>query len=263
MSTLILQRRPLIRQPLDAKPSSPLETRTMARMTISNYSLDAGWLSQFLAVTFNGKTMEDLLHLTMLRIINSFGEPLRLQANHLTNANAPVANYLFTGDHMRKYLRDGEFKYNQTRSIHIPLAGNDITFTTPRLLISGPMPDLVADGSYGRAPINGSSLEINYILFLERARDNPALFPEDQTGQERLEVVMGKTILHEMIHNEGHTHPSRSAFGAYNPSDVYWRTFPEVCEQAFFNLFRDDLFPGTTTISNLVGVAEDDKCGTR
>ncbi len=185
----------------------------MASMTISNYKLDSGWLNQFRAVSFNDKTVEDLLHLTMLRIINSFGEPLRLQANYLTNANAPVAAFVFNGDHMRKYLRDGEFKYNQSRTIRVPF-GRDITFTTPKLLVSGPSPDLAGRGANGRAPINGSSLEINYIRFIERARDNPTLFPENQTGQDRLEVVIGKTILHEMIHNEGHRHPSRAGFGS-------------------------------------------------
>lgn len=234
----------------------------MARMTISDYKLDSNWLAQFRAMKFNGKTMEDILHLTMLRIINSFGEPLRHQANLLTNAHSPVKDYIFYKGDMERYLRDGLFKYNQQYTIKIPARyGGDIVARTPRLLVSGPMPDLVEERKNGRAPVHGSSLEINYILFFERAHDNPTLFPEDQVGQERLEVVMGKTILHEMIHNAGYDHPDRSQFGAYNPADVYWRTFPEVCEQAFFNLYRDKLFPGTQTIFNLVGVAKDDMCG--
>jgi len=45
---------------------------------------------------------------SMQTLINSLGEPLRNQANLLTDSNAPVSQYVFDGNQMALLLRDGE-----------------------------------------------------------------------------------------------------------------------------------------------------------
>jgi hypothetical protein len=224
---------------------------------MNDWIIDPAWLGQMNAAVWNGRTFSAILQASMQRLISSFAEPLRHEANVLTNANAPVVQYVFDGNQMARHLRDGHFKYNQLAELR-PIA---INVPTPQLVVRGPRPGNVGTTINGRAGINKDWIEINFPRLIGFANGNPGWFPNNAIGDARLEVIVGKTMLHEMMHNHGFQHPDHPGT-AYNPAEVYWRTFPEVAEQAYFRL-NQALFPGLNTILNLTGNRNDTGyCGT-
>lgn len=191
--------------------------------TMDNWTIAGEWIEPMQRVNCLGTTFYAHLMDSMSKLVSAIGEPLRHQANLLTNANAPVADYVFTGDDMAKYLRDGNFKYGTTPG--------DI------LVIHGPDEELLIKDSNARAPINGHTMRLNFYKYVNMVHENYSnWFPENDVGLGNLKTLLGKVVLHEMLHNEGFSHPNRSDFGNYNASDVYWRTFPEVAEEAYNRL---------------------------
>lgn len=218
---------------------------------MQSWHIDPAWLPQMNAATFNGNTFTAILQTAMERLISSCGEPLRAEANALTDANGPTPQFPFTGHDMASFLRYREFKYNQTYDPPVQPGTIAISTTTPRLVIRGPRPSDVGSMVNGRAGIGEDWIELNFPRLLAVVTADPILFPINAQGQARLEVLIGKTVLHEMMHNHGFRHPDRPA-GAYNPTHQYWRTFPEVAEQAYFRL-NQALFPSLLTVLNLTG----------
>jgi hypothetical protein len=231
-------------------------------IAMTDWQIDPVWVTQMNAVTFNGNTFTAILQAAMQRLINSFGQDLLDEATVLINANAQTPQFPFGATEMNLYLRDGEFKYNRFFTPPNPPAPGNIAipiFDDP-LVIEGPTPTMGSNIN-GQAGINGGRIALNFPVILAFAVADPSLFPANNQGQARLEVLIGKTILHEMMHNHGFRHPVRPA-GAYNPVDQYWRTFPEVSEQAYFRL-NQVLFPSLGTILNLSGnVSGLGECGT-
>ncbi|MBW4475174.1 MAG: hypothetical protein KME45_33070 [Stenomitos rutilans HA7619-LM2] len=186
---------------------------------------------------------------SMLTLVNSFGEPLRHQANLLTNANAPVDGYSFNGAAMNKYLKNADFKF---------------TSTAP-LVISGPTEEMILENYNGFAPDSdsrypGRQIRINIYRYIFSVQQNVGgFFPQNGTGLANFKTVLGKLVLHEMLHLEGYSHPAQGGV-SYDPSLIYYRTFPEVAEQAYFRLRSNTFPPGTVTVFNLTS-AEERNCG--
>lgn len=176
-------------------------------------------------------------------LVSSFGEPLRTQANLLTNANAPVADYLFTGQHMTNYLRDANFKFGTSPG--------DI------LVIHGPDEEMLREDTNASAFIGGHTLKLNFYKYVNMVHENlNGWFPQNDVGLGNLKTLLGKVVLHEMLHCEGFRHPDHPGTG-YDPTVIYWRTFPEVAEEAY-NRLRGGLPNGAF---QLVGDAVKAHCG--
>jgi hypothetical protein len=216
---------------------------------MSSWVIDPVWVPQMNAAVFNGSTFTAILQAAMQSLINSFGQRLLNEANVLTNANPPTQQFPFNTAHMENLLRDGKFKYNQYPEPVVAPGTIAISIPTPQLIIRGPRPTDVGTSVNGRAGINEDWIELNFPRLLSFVASDPTLFPNNAQGQARLEVLVGKTILHEMMHNHGFSHPERPA-GTYNPADAYWRTLPEVSEQAYLRLNQAQ-FPSMATVLNL------------
>ena len=86
-------------------------------------------------------------------------------------------------------------------------------------------------------------------------------FPQNDVGLQNLKTLLGKVILHEALHSEGFKHPDRPP-GLYDPSLTYFRTFPEVAEEAY-NRLRGGLPEGAFQLTgNDLSDATASHCGT-
>lgn len=234
------------------------------QLTSNDFVIDSNAATAMAAVAFNGVPFVTILTNAMARLLGDIGQPLLNEANTLVSANGPTAQYPFSTADMERLLRDGNYKYN----VHPPLPQPQpgvvlITIPSPRLTILGPEADMLGTTINARAPINGDLIRIHFQRFVAFANSDPATFPLNAHGMTCLEVIVAKTVLHEIMHNHGFRHPNRSTAPAtYTPSDSYWRTLPEVAEQAYFRLYQG-LFPGFTTILNLTThVSNLGVCGT-
>ena len=215
---------------------------------MQNWTIAGEWIEPMKRIQCLGTSFYAHLMDSMLVLTNSFGDPLRTQANLLTNANAPVADYLFTGDHMTRYLQRGDFKFGTTPA--------DI------FIIYGPDEQMMIEDYNGRAPLNGHTMRLNIYKYYRMVRDNfNGWFPENDIGLQNLKTLLGKVVLHEALHSEGFKHPDRP-LGEYDPTVTYWRTFPEVAEEAY-NRLRGRLPEGAFQLTgNGVSDGLSSHCGT-
>jgi hypothetical protein len=145
---------------------------------------------------------------------------------------------------MVEYLKDGNFKFGTTPA--------DI------LVIHGPDEGMLLENLNGQAPIGGNMIRINYLKYVIMVQNNlNGWFPANNVGLQNLKTLLGKLVLHEMLHCEGFRHPTHPRT-AYDASATYWRTFPEVAEEAY-NRLRGGLPNGAF---QLVDSAQKSHCGT-
>ena len=199
------------------------------QFTMDNWTIAPEWVEPMQAIPCFGANFYAFLMDSMLHLVQSFGDDLHLRANLLTNANGPAGGYEFTGDQMYKYLHEADFKFG---------TGGD------RLFISGPDEEMSTKNQNGRTIVGSNSIRINIYGYSNLVQQNfNGWLPFDDTGRYNLKTLIGKVVLHEMMHCEGFSHPDRSLYGAYDPSATYWRTFPEVAEEAYTR-FRGGLPDG-------------------
>jgi hypothetical protein len=209
--------------------------------TMNDWAIDFPWNTPMENLLVYDTPFNRFLLDAMLNLVDSIGEPLRFQANLLTNQNGPLPPHLFTGADMERYLRDGDFKFGP--------GGR-------RLLIAGPSEDMLTNwGVLGRAPLETPfTIRINIYYFANEVnRGNSPYFPPTPNGYRNFKTAIGKTILHEMLHQQGFYHPARGN-AAYNPTLPYFRTLPEVAELAYYNL-RSDTFPAGTAPGTVLNLA--------
>lgn len=198
------------------------------------------WEGDMDLANWQGVSFSDLLRGAMIRLNSDLaaGNVLR-EANALIAANAPVG---FTSDQMIALLGRGEFRYRQRVGI--------VHF--PQLEIHGPHNGTPASVNGRVTQLNDFDVYINFPTIINWANANPTIIPAGQTGRECLEIYIGKTILHETMHNHGFTHPGGQP-PAFSPADPHYRTLPEVAEHAFYNIYRASHFGGAINALPLTG----------
>lgn len=163
------------------------------------------------------------LHILSGRIFN--------EAVTLVEAHSPIG---FDLQDMIRLLRDGEFPFTPQRPLVIHGGNNGLAgywgfWNGGRSIqinfgydISSPNPDASTDGLF------------------QYADRSPTSFPQNSSGSLRLEVLIGATILHEIMHVVGFHHGDPPSGSADTPSHEYNRTLPEVVGQAFGNIYFSD-----------------------
>ncbi len=224
---------------------------------MTDWKMASGLRTAMSTDILNGKSTDTILDAAMQKLIDSFGRTLANEATALFLANPPTSKYPFNSGDIDNYLRDGNLKYNQSYSTGgptSPIGTIAIPLFTPLLLISDVASGTSKDiNAYTYTDINAYEIHLNAQAFLDFFTSNPTLFPDNAVGQARLEIIYGKTILHEILHNHNFSHSDRDAAPTnYDPTHEYWRSFPETAEQAYFLLHQAEFPSGTTTVLNLL-----------
>lgn len=217
------------------------------------YAFGDGAVAAFQGSNWNGRTFDQIISNSIVQLNQTLGQQLLANARALCSANPPVNN-IFTDADMVRMLVDAKYSYGGWP----PVPPDVLAIPMYPVVFRHAEPGTAVTTS-GYAIVGGHEIWINPASFINAANAFSALFTNNQVGQTRMEVIVGKTILHEVIHTQGFDHPNHPGT-TYNPSDPYWRTLPETAEQAYF-LIHSALFPGFGTIHNISGPTASMQCG--
>ncbi|MEP7338566.1 MAG: hypothetical protein ABI977_12580 [Acidobacteriota bacterium] len=205
------------------------------------------WVGDMDRFTWEGRNFTDYLWSAMRKLeADILSGRLFQEVTQLYKANPPLAPNGYDIGYAAMLLRDGKLRFGPQARAPFPPA--------PLTIHGG---NLNLAGLWGQYPGAGYSIFINFGhdtsantannstngLF-QYADANPDLFSKDDVGRLRLEILVGATVIHEIMHLEGASHGLSP--GELNEPDIashpYNRTLPEVAGQAFGEIYFPNNF---------------------
>ena len=166
------------------------------RFKMDDWTISPHWEAANEAA-LNGHSFLETIQAAMRRLIDSFGTSLEHEARTLMEANPPSDGYQFDASHLRWYLKLGNFQYNQVEPLppH-PLPGTILISTsTPQLVVCSTPPGAEEIARTQKA--NRNEVQINISHFSNILSWSSEIFTDNRVGEVRLEVLIGKIMLHE------------------------------------------------------------------
>lgn len=117
---------------------------------------------------------------------------------------------------LKKFLKDGEFRYKAQRP---GVFGGTLT-------VEGPSKSDLKNNYYASAG-TGELIEFNFYEHVAVAKE--LAWKRDDEGRSKLVWLTAATMLHEMMHNHGFSHPDDVS---YDAGSAYATTLPFVAEMA-------------------------------